>query len=232
MEPIDMTASGDADTVDLSALEGDQFAALSKDGKDKRTQNWAGRWPDIGAGGQAWFLLSGVMIFVGCYLLNAVAHLRQDELAPVLVLVGVFGVYELAVLGLGVALCRRGEALARRGGGMLLGLAVLLMADTTFVYNELSIAAPRLGGAVAAAAVGLTLFKLAVIGRALKVWWGRGGWLTAGLGLLVVFGLPLAARASGGTGRTGRAGANGYWRSRRARRSCTFWRCTGCTAGR
>lgn len=151
-------------------------------------------------GGHPWFLVSGLLMFVGCYLVNVAVHDRPDELGPVLVLIGVFMVYEWLVLGLGVWLWRR----AREGGaageaGHLLGLAVLLLADTTFVYNELAIADLTLGAGVGFLAGSLGVLKLWLIARVVGIRLGVAGWVASAGGVGVVFALPVFARAVGGT---------------------------------
>lgn len=139
-------------------------------------------------------------MFAGCALVNASAHGRLDELGPVLGMVGVFNVYELAVLALGVWLWRRGGGAGRREAKHLLALAVLLLADTTFVYNELSIADPVLGAGVGLLAAGLGVFKLGLVARTLEVNFGWMGGGVAVAGVLTVFGLPVVARLVGGSG--------------------------------
>lgn len=193
--------SGDAETVDLMMLNP---AGGSDDSGERETPTrWWTLRPDGGA--HPWFLLSGLFMVVGCTLLNAAAHARKDELAPVLGVAAVFAVYELAVLGIGVWFARRGRgsgsAQTSREGHQLLGLAVVLLADTTFVYNELSVAAPGLGGAIAAAVFVLAIVKLVVVGRVMGLALGRMAWAVVVAGLGVTLGVALLARAVGGTGR-------------------------------
>jgi len=131
------------------------------------------------------------MMFIGCYLINAAAHEHPDTLAPVLGLVGVFNLYELAVLALGLGLMRRGTY---PQGRQLLALAILLLADSTFIYNELTIAHPGLGSAVAAVGAALALLKLAVICRAVRLTLPPIVWALTGLGVALSFGAPVLSR--------------------------------------
>lgn len=66
-------------------------------------------------------------------------------------------IYELAVIGLGIALSR--SVTMVRDTRHLFALAMLLLVDTSFVYNETSIFKPEVGGVIAAVAVLLALMK-------------------------------------------------------------------------
>ncbi|MEM1097803.1 MAG: hypothetical protein AAGH92_03330 [Planctomycetota bacterium] len=138
-----------------------------------------------------------MLMFLGCFLLNAAAHERKDELLPVLGLVFVFNVYELAVLSLAAWLRRNGaEGESRR----LAWLAVILLADTTFVYNTLAVVGPVIGGTVAALGLMLAGLKLVIVLRLTGLGLGRGEWLAVGSALATVFALPVSARVVGHDG--------------------------------
>ena len=132
-------------------------------------------------------------MLVGCYLINAAAHERQDELAPVLWLVGVFNAYQFLALGVAVWLVRRAGRVGMDARQLLL-IVTLFLADTTLVYQELTTAAPLLGGAVAGLALGLTVVQLIVVGRAIGVGLGWRAWAAVGVNLGLVFALPLMYR--------------------------------------
>lgn len=96
----DWTVADDgSETVDLAlAVErlpnGDTHLVEASQGGDGGS--WT-RWLGLSGaegGRHPWFLVSGMLMFVGCYLVNAAVHQRPDELAPVLALVGVFMLYE------------------------------------------------------------------------------------------------------------------------------------------
>ncbi|MEM1444967.1 MAG: hypothetical protein AAGF84_02855 [Planctomycetota bacterium] len=147
--------------------------------------------------GVPWFWISGVLMFLGCFLLNAAAHERKDELLPVLGLVFVFNVYELAVLSLAAWLRRHGaEGESRR----LAWLAVILLADTTFVYNTLAVVGPAIGGAVAALGLALAGLKLLIVVRISALRLRRGECFAVGAAVATVFLLPVAARIVGHSG--------------------------------
>ena len=145
---------------------------------------------------QSVILLSGLLIFVGCYLVNGSAHAIQDELAPVLALLGLFTLYEACVLGAAVWLS------ARVGGpvvSLLCTLAVLLMVDLTFVFNELAIAHLPLGVAAAAFAVVTGVVKAGLVARITALRLVVADRVAIAVGLAAVFGLPLMLRAVSGT---------------------------------
>ena len=155
-------------------------------------------------GAHPWFLLSGLFMVVGCALMSAAAHARKDELAPVLLIVGLVTLYEVAVLGIGGWFVAKGRRLGcqrtQREGHQLFGLLVVLTADLTFVYNEVSIAAPRLGALLAGAALVWGLVKLAVVARVAGLRLATTGWVVVGVSLGLTFGPGLVARAVGGSG--------------------------------
>ncbi len=114
------------------------------------------------------FLLSGVCMLGGCFLINSAVHEDPDRIAPVVWLLAAFNLYEALVIGLGLYLARGGAGGetgpvdqgkaegAVRDAGLLLVLETLLLGDFTFLYAELFSCLPR------AWASGL--------------WWGASGW--------------------------------------------------------
>ncbi|MEM1107162.1 MAG: hypothetical protein AAGH99_00545 [Planctomycetota bacterium] len=155
-------------------------------------------------GKHPWFLVSGGLMLVGCYLVNAAVHDRPDELGPVLALAGVLLAYQWLVLGLGVWLWRRGTGV--REAKHLLGLAVLLMADTTLVFNELAIAHLGWGTAIGGLAAVVAVAQAGIVARISGLRLGLGGWVSCVCGVVGAFGLPLLARAAWGSG-----GLPGWW---------------------
>ncbi|MFA9480385.1 hypothetical protein ACERK3_19105 [Phycisphaerales bacterium AB-hyl4] len=138
------------------------------------------------------YLLSGVCLFAGCFLVSTALREERDQLGPVLALFGVVTLYEWLVLGLGLLLvARRGLT---RDGGYLLLLAVLLLADGTFVYNELATMRAGVGGAVNASAVVLGLVKVALIAHVLGVRLAAPQWAVLTLNLTVLMAMPLVFR--------------------------------------
>ncbi|MEM9915272.1 MAG: hypothetical protein AAF911_09940 [Planctomycetota bacterium] len=196
-----------SETVDLEVLMGEMGDGQARSEAEHRgvdpesLTRWFTNTPAYGTAGcgkHPWFLASGLLMFLGCYLVNAAVHDRPDELGPVVALVAVLMLYEWLVLGLGVWLWRRRAGLGE--ARQLLGLAVLLLADTAFVYNELAIANLALGAGFGFLAVVVGVVKLVLITRLAGVQLGAGGWLVAVSGVVMTFALPVAARAVGGSG--------------------------------
>ena len=145
---------------------------------------------------EAILLLSALLLFAGCYLVNGAAHQRQDELAPVLALLGLFNLYEYTVLLVAAYLSVRITGPAAR---VLCGISALLMVDFTFIYNELAIAHLPLGttavGFAVVTGLGKTLAITRIVGFRLK----PAEWAALTLGLLGTFGLPVLLRTASGT---------------------------------
>lgn len=152
---------------------------------------------------QSVLMLSGLLIFAGCFLVNGSAHEIKDELAPVLALLGLFTLYEACVLFAAAWLARHLDGpVGNPAVALLATLAVLLMVDLTFVYNELAIAHLPLGVAAAGFAVVTGLIKAGLVARIARFRLDPADLVAVGAGLAGVFGLPLMLRAVSGT--TGR----------------------------
>ena len=130
------------------------------------------------------FLISGVCMLGGCYLVSGAIHAYDPAevgegtlLIMLVALLAILNVYEFAVIWLGLALSRSKTLV--RDTRHLLGLALLLLVDAAFVYNETSIFKPEIGGLIAAAAAVLALIK--------------AGWITRSLGIR-----PTRQRGGGG----------------------------------
>ena len=145
------------------------------------------------------FLISGVLMLGGCFLVSGAIHaydpaeVGQGVLLMMLVaLLIVLNVYEFAVIGLGVALSRSRSLV--RDTRHLLGLALLLIVDASFVYNETSIFKPEIGGVIAAIAAALALAKAWWIVRSLGIRPTRSAAIAVTISLVTMYALPLAVR--------------------------------------
>jgi len=142
------------------------------------------------------FLLSGVSMLVGCFLISREIHLTDPSTAGFVgMLVGlvvVLNIYEAAVIALGLWLSRSGTLV--RDARHLLGLAVLLLIDSAFVYQETATADVWLGGLIAGIAGLLSIVKVMVITRGVGVRLSRAGLVSVGLSLLALYALPVVMR--------------------------------------
>ena len=145
------------------------------------------------------FLLSGVCMLGGCFLVSGAIHAYDPATVgegPVLLmlvaLLAVLNVYEFAVIWLGLALSRSQTLV--RDTRHLLGLALLLIVDAAFVYNETSIFKPEIGGLIAALATGLALLKSWWIVRSLGIRPTRGAIAAFSISLVIMYALPIAVR--------------------------------------
>jgi len=145
------------------------------------------------------FLISGVCMLGGCFLVSGAIHAYDPaevgEWAALLMLIALLAVlnlYEFAVIWLGLALSRT-QALVR-DARHLLGLALLLLIDAAFVYNETSIFKPEIGGVIAAAATALALLKAWWITRSLGIRPTRSAIAAGSISLALMYALPVVVR--------------------------------------
>lgn len=145
------------------------------------------------------FLISGVLMLGGCFLVSGVIH-GYDPAAvgdgPVLLmlvaLLAVLNVYEFAVIWLGLVLSRSQTLI--RDTRHLLGLALLLIVDASFVYNETSIFRPEIGAVIATVAAGLALVKAWWITRSLGIRPTRLAAAAVAICLTMMYAMPIAVR--------------------------------------
>ncbi|MEM6504926.1 MAG: hypothetical protein AAF711_05630 [Planctomycetota bacterium] len=145
------------------------------------------------------FLLSGVFMLGGCFLVSGAIHAYDPAevgegvvLTLLIALLVVLNVYEFAVIWLGIVLSRSRRLV--RDTRHLLGLALLLLVDAAFVYNETSIFKPEIGVAIAAVASVLSLIKAWWITRSLGILPTRAGAAVISIGLAVMYLLPVLVR--------------------------------------
>jgi len=141
------------------------------------------------------YLLSGLCMMMGCFAIFSQIHGKAEDVGKLLTLLGVFEVYGLSVVALGLFLARQRRPGLARDAGYLLVLTCLLMVDATFLYNEAFTAHAWLGLATNALAAGLALVKLALMARVLGVRFARPAWVVIGLEIVLLFTMPGAFRA-------------------------------------
>lgn len=145
------------------------------------------------------FLISGVCMLGGCFLISGVIHGHDPAeigdgplLLMLVALLVVLNIYEFAVIGLAVVLSRSRSLV--RDTRHLLGLALLLLVDASFVYNETSIFKPEIGSVIAGVATLLAVTKAWWIMRALGIVPTRSAMTAVMLSLLAMYVMPVGVR--------------------------------------
>lgn len=145
------------------------------------------------------FLISGVLMLGGCFLVSGAIHAYDPAdvgdravLVMLVALLAVLNVYEFAVIGLGVMLSRSQSLV--RDTRHLLGLALLLVVDASFVYNETSILKPEIGGLIAGIATVLALVKVWWIARSLGIRPTPSAAAAVTISLVTMYALPVGVR--------------------------------------
>jgi hypothetical protein len=82
------------------------------------------------------YLLSGLCMLIGCWLLNFALYTNAGDIRKMLLLLLVVNVYELLLITLGLVLIKR--FVFRNDGRILLGLETLFLIDITFTSGVLS----------------------------------------------------------------------------------------------
>ncbi len=113
------------------------------------------------------YLLSAVLLLVGCKLVSKANEAYTPDVRHLLVLLATVNVYELALIGLGLHFLRR--PIFRRDGRIVLVLQGLFLADITFLNGDLSTANVRLGWGVNALLILLGAMKIWLVLRGLGV---------------------------------------------------------------
>ncbi len=138
------------------------------------------------------FLISGVLMLAGCYMITHSVHDDPDVVWPIVGLVAVFNVYEFMVIGLATYLGRR--RVYYRDAGFLLFLEVLLLSDVGHSYNELILKSVPIGLVVSAVALGLAAVKVHLISRGLGLRITKtGAWMLSSV-IALLFVVPILFR--------------------------------------
>lgn len=134
------------------------------------------------------YLLSGVFMLVGCSILFSELHGEPELPTPLLILLGLFELYGIAAMALGIWLARMRRM--TRDAGLLLVLTILLMSDVTFLYNELITAHFEMGTWLNLIAAVLAMFKLLMIAFCLRIWLNLTAMVIVTVEMLLLFILP------------------------------------------
>lgn len=134
------------------------------------------------------YLLSACCMMIGLFTLNNGLDWSPLPTRSLLTLMLTLAIYEIALVGLGVLLVRRGVV---RDGLFVLILEVFFLADAGFLNMEIFTANPELGLAVNGLLLGLAIFKLwAIVFVGLRL--RAGAVLLAGVAmqLFLLYGTP------------------------------------------
>lgn len=156
------------------------------------TRSWLHRLADH----NPFYLLSGVCLLLGCFLISSALGTEREWVVGLLLgLLATVWLYELIVLGLGIYLAR--SLGLRRDAIYLLALASVLLVDGTLIYNELMMLAPRIGAAVGVVAFVLAVVKVGVLARLLGMSLSARAWALLCVSLAVLLILPGVVRSLG-----------------------------------
>src|SRR4051812_3989548 len=113
------------------------------------------------------YLLSGLFMLTGCWLLNFALYTRAGDIRKLLLLLSITNLYEFLLIGLGLILIKR--IAFKRDGRILLALEALFLIDITFTSGILSTIDLRIGLLINAALLILAATKLFLIFRHLNL---------------------------------------------------------------
>ncbi len=133
------------------------------------------------------YMLSGLFMLAGCYMISSVTHEHPDPLAELIALLGVFNLYEFLVIALACWVLRLGLV---RDAGTLLIMEVLLIADVTMLLNEAWTSRIPLGAAVNGAGLTLAIIKMRIIARYSGLRLPRHAWVLGTINLTALLGVP------------------------------------------
>ncbi len=148
----------------------------------------AEQWGNITAS-SSFFLLSAVLMLLGCFAISMQLGMSADSLTPKVILVGVLNIYELLLIALAAALItRRGQF---RDGLFLLGIETVFLVDATYLNAEIFATDLAWGASLNGLLYALAIAKFAVIVRVLGIGRHRafvGFWLVQMIVLFAMFG--------------------------------------------
>jgi hypothetical protein len=134
------------------------------------------------------FLISGLLMLVGCFTINGAAHGDPSAIWPIAGLILLFNLYEALLIGLAVYLS--GPRKLYRDAACLILLEALLLCDVSLAYSELMMKSLPMGIIFNATAVALVGLKIHLIGRALGLRLTKTGWAGLMAVFILMFGLP------------------------------------------
>jgi hypothetical protein len=113
------------------------------------------------------YILSGLCMLLGCYLLSDALHTSAGDIPRLLVVLAVVNLYEAMIIPLGLVLIRRPGFV--RDGWMLLLLELLFLIDIVFTQGIIATVEARAGLLVGLAILAVSAIKITVIVRMLRL---------------------------------------------------------------
>src|SRR3954452_15191615 len=113
------------------------------------------------------YLLSGLFMLSGCWLLNFALYTKAGDVRNLLLLLLMINLYEFLLIALGLTLIRR--IAFKRDGRILLALEAFFLIDITFTPGILSTIDQRIGLLVNAALLVAAATKVSLILRGLNL---------------------------------------------------------------
>ncbi|HEV8291632.1 MAG TPA: hypothetical protein VGP94_06895 [Tepidisphaeraceae bacterium] len=113
------------------------------------------------------YLLSGLFMLTGCWLLNFALYTKAGDISKLLLLLLITNLYEFLLIALGLLLIKR--IAFKRDGRILLALEALFLIDITFTSGVLSTIDLHIGLLINTAILLLAATKLLVILRGLNL---------------------------------------------------------------
>jgi len=113
------------------------------------------------------YLLSGLFMLAGCWLLNFALYTKAGDIRKLLLLLLIVNLYEFLLITLGLALIKR--IAFKRDGRILLALEALFLIDITFTSGILSTIDLSIGLLINATLLTLAAIKVFLILRGLQL---------------------------------------------------------------
>src|SRR2546421_4978962 len=113
------------------------------------------------------YLLSGLFMLAGCWLLNFALYTRAGDIRKLLLLLLIVNIYEFLLITLGLALIKR--IAFKRDGRILLALEALFLIDITFTSGILSTIDLSIGLLINATLLTLAAIKVFLVLRGLRL---------------------------------------------------------------
>lgn len=113
------------------------------------------------------YLLSGLFMLAGCWLLNFALYTRAGDIRKLLLLLLIVNIYEFLLITLGLALVKR--IAFKRDGRILLALEALFLIDITFTSGILSTIDLSIGLLINATLLSLAAIKVFLVLGGLKL---------------------------------------------------------------